>query len=723
MKTAISLMLPLALTIAADRITIPLDGEWEIGESVSSTERPARFLSRGPVPGLAHSARPPLPDVDEFESFELSNHRADRKSIPEEQRLRSGRGRTKQQRNYLWYRKVFRAPEAHESARIRIAKAQFGAAVWLNGTALGSYDGCFSASTYAATKAVRWGAENELLIRIGAHPGMLPESADCGQDGEKNRWTPGIYDRVSFIASGGVWIESVQVAPRIAESAALIQTRITNNTTQPATSQVRQRVFEAVSGKVAATAESPKLTLQPAESRLIDITVRIERPRLWSPEDPFLYRVETSTAGDSATSRFGMREFRFDPATRRALLNGKPYYLRGSNITLHRFFEDPQSGTLPWDEAWVRKLLVDIPRRLHWNSFRFCIGPVPDRWLEIADQAGLLIQNEYFYWTKRPTDSVHMHFDTAGLIRNFSDWMRDNWNHPSVVIWDANNETTEPVFHERVIPAVRGLDLSQRPWDNGWNPPAGPTDPIEDHLYEFNKFAREFPAVYDGMADLDRRGKDFAKKAAESGHARILNEYGWNWLNRDGTPTELTKSVYAKMPGILTPEERIEEQNYLLAGVTEFWRSTRIFAGILHFVYLTSSDPGAFTADHFRDIEKLELHTAFERYIGEAFKPLGVYVSYWKREHKPGERVAVPVRLTNDHPRLVRGRLSLEITGKGGAAGKTESRSFEVPALGTAENALPITLPPRPGAFTLTAVAALDDGTSTRSVRKIFLKE
>ena len=37
-----------------------------------------------------------------------------------------------------------------------------------------------------------------------------------------------------------------------------------------------------------------------------------------------------------------MREFRFDTATRRAYLNGKPYFLRGSNITLHRFFEDPQ---------------------------------------------------------------------------------------------------------------------------------------------------------------------------------------------------------------------------------------------------------------------------------------------------------------------------------------------------------------------------------------------
>ncbi len=58
--------------------------------------------------------------------------------------------------------------------------------------------------------------------------------------------------------------------------------------------------------------------------------------KLWTPETPFLYVLETSTGGDSASTRFGMREFRFDTATRRAYLNGKVYFLRGSNITLPR---------------------------------------------------------------------------------------------------------------------------------------------------------------------------------------------------------------------------------------------------------------------------------------------------------------------------------------------------------------------------------------------------
>jgi hypothetical protein len=717
MKHLVWILLPaMALAAGAGRVSVPLDGTWQIADSTAADPRPTAFDRTVPVPGLAHSATPAFPGIDLFESFELSNHKADRKTIPNEQRIREGRGRPGHPRNYLWYRRTFTAPPRHEAATIRIAKAQFGIAVWLNGALLGTHNGCFTASSYDAAQAIRWGASNELIVRIGAHPGMLPAGADCGQDGEKNRWTPGIYDRVSLHVANNPVIETVQAAPRLDASAVLVRTRVANRTDRPVKFRLTQKVREA------GTMETQEVALGPLESREVDLTVRVPKARLWSPEDPHLYTLETGTGGDSQATRFGMREFRFDRATRRALLNGKPYTLRGSNITLHRFFEDPRSAQLPWDEKWVRRLLVEIPRQMHWNAFRFCIGPVPERWLEIADETGLLIQNEYCYWTKRPTDSVHMHFDTAGLIRNLSEFVRDNANHASVVLWDANNETIEPVFHEKVIPAVRTLDLSNRAWDNGWNQPAGPDDPVEDHLYEFNKFAREFPTVWDGMADMARRNEAFAKKAEREGRARILNEYGWNWVNRDGTPTELTKSVYSKMPGIDTPAARIEEQNYLLAGATEFWRSTRIFAGVLHFVYLTSSDPGAFTADHFRDIEKLELHEPFVRYMSQAFRPLGIYVDYWRRDHTPGQAIGIPVQVTNDLARPVAGKLRVEIRTVPGQVLAVHDGEFSADSLGTCRQEMRVAMPGQAGEYRLTATATAKGMEPSVSTRKVFVR-
>ena len=142
--------------------------------------------------------------------------------------------------------------------------------------------------------------------------------------------------------------------------------------------------------------------------------------------------------------------------TQRAYLNGRPYFLRGSNITLHRFFEDPESGTLPWNEAWLHRLLVEIPKQMHWNAFRFCIGPVPDRWLEIADENGLLIQNEYMVWTGHPSwrGGYRDRYDTNEMIGEYKEWIRDNWNHPSVAIWDATNESWLPQFSSTIIPAA-----------------------------------------------------------------------------------------------------------------------------------------------------------------------------------------------------------------------------------------------------------------------------
>jgi hypothetical protein len=277
-----------------------------------------------------------------------------------------------------------------------------------------------------------------------------------------------------------------------------------------------------------------------------------------------------------------MREFRFDTVTQRAYLNGRPYFLRGSNITLHRFFEDPEVGTLPWDEAWLHQLLVEIPKQLHWNALRFCIGPVPDHWLEIADENGLLIENQYFVWTGPSWSTYQATYDTNEMITEYSEWMRDNRNHPSVAIWDATNESWLPQFTTAVIPAVRSLDLSNRPWENSYNAPAGPDDPVPDHQYLSLNTAMNDGAEKGGhrpfqMTDLESMiGPTASAFTSKTGHAMILNEYGWLWLNRDGTPTLLTQKLYRRLLGDRnSTENRFTLQAYLLGGETEFWRAYR----------------------------------------------------------------------------------------------------------------------------------------------------
>lgn len=680
-RSSLWILLVLTLTPAlAERVVVPLDGQWQIADSLAPDAIPTQFDRVVPVPGLANLAQPAFEDIDRFDSRELIWNLVRRGELPKDALTRAV-GIPRQKRNYLWYRRTFTVPLRRERAILKIGKAQFGTAVWLNGRKIGEYLGCFTASYFDVTSAVDWESTNTLLVRVGAHPAALPPWAPAGTDFEKRKWTPGVYDRVELWLTDPPIIEWVQVAPRLNRSSVLVQVQL-SNPGAARTATLTHRVLEWDSQQP--VAQSPPLLLHLAadERRQVTVEIPIPRPRLWSPESPFLYVLETSTGGDTVRTRFGMREFRFDTTTRRAYLNGRVYFLRGSNITLHRFFEDPLCKNLPWRRDWVRKLLGDIPKQLHWNAFRFCIGPVPDFWLDIADEVGLLIQNEFFMWTGR--NGFHEEWSTEELIQQYSDWVRDNWNHPSVVIWDASNETWAPVFNEHIIPRIRHLDLSNRPWENGYNLPHGLDDPVEDHPYLFSSWQSEREPRFHPV-DLERStGGKTTNAGHPTGHATIINEYGWLWLNRDGTPTVLTTEVYRRLVGErATPAQRFSTQAYYLAGLTEYWRAHRNAAGVLHFVYLTSSYPGAFTSDHFVNVESLELQPDFLDYVGQAFRPLGVYLNFWQPQVQPAAWRRFSVMMVNDLDERVEGSLVLELQTKSdGRVLARAQRPFQLAPLG-----------------------------------------
>ena len=721
----------------ASRTAMSLDGAWDIDDSVAAERIPRTFHHTVPVPGLAHSATPAFTDVDEYQSKQVISSLVyyDRYSRADYDRLGDIRGISHQQRNYFWYRKRFVAPARRTVAILEVAKAQFGTVVYLNGIRIGEHDSCFTAGYFDVTRAIHWSKPNELIIRVGAHPGVLPATVIGGTDFEKNRWTPGIYDSVSLIAADNPVIASVQVAPQLAGPAipvpgAIVQTELRNYANRAIDTQVRQQIFEWKSGRSATAAQEVTVHLAAGETRLVKQWLTLPGAALWSPEHPFLYRVDTGTRGDTRQTRFGMREFHFDTVTQRAYLNGRPYFLRGSNIALHRFFEDPRSGTLPWDEAWTQRLLVDIPKHMHWNAFRFTIGPVPQRWLDIADENGLLIQYEYAVWVGSPVYTVwRSSYDTKQMVSEYTEWMRDSWNHPSIVIWDATNESTLPEFASKIVPAVRSLDLSNRPWENSYNPPGDGNDPVEDHTYFLESVGGKFDASEGGkpfeLSDLEWMDGTTSNPFTKSAHAKILNEYGWMWLNRDGSPTLLTEHLFPKLLG---DKDSIENRRALTARVlgaeTELWRAYRRYAGVLHFVYLTSSEQGGFTSDNFVDLQTLKLEPSFEKAMRQAFKPLGVYLNFWHSSLGTGETRPYDIYMVNDEDRTRVGRLRLVFVDAAGRQAGEQDMHFSLAPLGAQSYATQLKAPAIPGRYTLQAIAEPDEdvGDPTISVRDVTLQ-
>jgi beta-galactosidase len=213
------------------------------------------------------------------------------------------------------------------------------------------------------------------------------------------------------------------------------------------------------------------------------------------------------------------------------------------------------------------------------------------------------------------------------------------------------------------------------------------------------------------MTDLEGMlGPGPSPPTSKTGHAMILNEYGWLWLNRDGTPTLLTQKLYPRLLGDQnTTENRFALQAYLLGGETEFWRAYRRYAGVLHFVYLTASDPRAFTSDHFQNLQKLELQPDFFKAMQQAFDPLGVYLNFWQPTLNATEQRDFTIAMVNDEDKPRSGKLQLVFTAADGKQAAAEEVPFSLAPLGAQSYTVTMKIPTAPGKYTLQAIASPSD--------------
>ena len=647
---------------------------------------PGSFDREVPVPGLVDMARPPF--------VEPGPKVANRSKLPSKD----------PRRDVFWYRRTFAISGAIPPvATLKVGKAMFGTRVILNGQLLGDHAPCFTPGFFDARSALKTG-QNELLIRVGADRESVTTAVPSGFDYEKERYIPGIFDAVELVLSGTPTIVNVQVAPDLTNRQARVRIWLQTTTDSQVTVEVREVKSRKVAGKTTA-----RLTAMP--EKVLDLIVPITNCRFWSPEDPFLYELTARTAGDEFTTRFGMREFKLDPATGRAMLNGKPYFLRGSNITLYRFFEDPDRGALPWSEDWVRKLHRRV-KDMHWNSLRYCIGLPPEGWYRIADEEGILIQDEFPIWFGGPGWSTWPPELKAGqLAKEYAEWMRERWNHPCVVIWDANNETSSPELGA-AIQQVRALDLSGRPWDNSYNPPQEPGDVFESHPYHFQNASFKLADI--ARADPVPQGNPLRN---DGKHAVVINEYGWLWLNRDGTPTTLTKQLYENLLGTnsTTAQRRLLYARYT-AAETEFWRAHRKAAAVMHFTALGYSRPDGQTSDHWLDIKKLTWEPEFYRYVRDAFAPVGLMIDAWAEDYVPGRKQDFRVLIFNDLEKAWKGEVRFRILRNGKIVAE-QKLPAEVAGTGSTSVVFAATIPEIPGNYQAEAVLIKSPAGPVRSLR------
>lgn len=670
------------------RKVISLNGTWQIEEGTMD-KVPAKFGHTVVVPGLVDLAEPAFAESGPKVSDRSAFHQKDPR------------------RDAFWYRRSFKiSGPVNAVARLKIGKAMYGTRIFLNGKMIGDHLPCFTPGWFDVREELKIG-ENELIIRVGADRDAVSGHVESGMDGEKSRYIPGIYDNVELILTGSPHIVNVQAVPDIDKQMVTVHSWI-SCIPSPEAADLHITVREVKSQKVVGRGDC-KIPAGATNTKQEGVvTIPISGCRLWSPEDPFLYELEVQSAADNFTTRFGMRSFRLDAATGRAILNGNPYFMRGSNVTFLRFLEDSSRGNKPWDEKWVRQLHEKF-RDMHWNCLRYCIGFAPEEWYRIADEVGIMIQDEYPVWYGI-TDSIkHVpHSLTAEiLVPEFKEWMEERWNHPCVVIWDACNETYSPETG-KAIRQVRGLDFSSRPWDNGWGEPVDKNDPDECHPYHFIFGPNQPFRMGDLASDSGTKAglliaQPFEKEKLLRKNPLIINEYGGIWLNRDGSPTTLSQPVYDYL---MDPAATVAQRRLLyardMAAITEFFRAHRQAAAVMHFCGLGYSRPDGQTSDDWINVDKLIWDPDFYTYVRDAFAPVGLMLDVWANEYPAGKSQEFPVIIINDLENTWTGIVRFNIS-KGATTIIEQTLPAIVPGQGTSKITFNAEIPKEAADYQITA--------------------
>lgn len=616
------------------RRVISLDGIWQcettlfqcLAELPKTVPSSLRFENSIPVPGLWDQASIPLGHYD---------------------------------RKGLWYRKLVVLDAAPTGQVIlHMNRAYYGRYVYVNGELVGDYQYSYTFSQMEIGRFLRKG-ENEIVVMVGSQL-QQKEDPQCvvhvGLDGERVHNYPGIVDSVSLLFTKMPFVRTAQTAADLENGKTLVQALLWNTSSEPVMTDVTFRVFELGVYTDGVPSQEKRLVgsltvsgvTVPASDFLRMDTVEVELAdfgpeKMWTTKNPFLYLLEVETDGDCYCSRFGMRTFYFDSKTKLPMLNGQVYYLLGTNLAVNRFYDDPHRKAYPWDAHWVRMLYEEI-KDTNWDCFRIHLGSAPSFWYDLADEMGFLIMDEYAWWYCWCACTVET------VRPEMEAWIDEKCNHPSVIIWDMQNEDIHTKMTGPIIQAMRSYDIQNRPWDNGWSKPVSETDSFECHPYflshlTFLRDLNQHSPLYENPTYIIP--PDFAPN-----NPRINNEYTNIWINRLGEPAT---TAYVQYYDIVTPggtgADRIEHYGMATGQLSEFWRSGRHFVGLMQFAALIYSKPTdqGITGDILMpDISVPRFHPNVKEYYRNAFARLGIILGDYSDSCVPGETKELPIIMVND---------------------------------------------------------------------------
>ena len=341
--------------------------------------------------------------------------------------LASGIGRMTQKGERLLYEKTFSFTPTAKRTILHFGAVDNGARVWLNGTEIGMHLGGYLPFSFDVTEAIKEG-ENKLSVLVSDN---LSPRYPYGKQRYKRggMWytpTSGIWQTVWLECVAESYIEKIRITPTL--SSVTIETM---GGLDKKTLTLGEKTYEYTGNS---------------------ITVEIEDPILWSPENPHLYPFTVETGEDKISSYFALREMSVKQVNGQSYmcLNGKPYFFHG--LLDQGYYADgiymPKSVKGFEDDILTMK-------KLGFNMLRKHIKIEPDVFYYLCDKHGMAVFQDmvnnghysFFIDTALPTVGLR-----RGLCHSFSRATQDIflshakdtvdalYNHPSVVYYTIFNE-------------------------------------------------------------------------------------------------------------------------------------------------------------------------------------------------------------------------------------------------------------------------------------------
>lgn len=305
-----------------------------------------------------------------------------------------------------YYCTSFTIPDEWKGLRtvLRFDGVLYGYDLWVNGKAVGSWRSGYNTALFDITSYINRKASNQkLALRvITRFPGS---DFDYNDD-----WAPaGIFRDVTLMA-----------VPQTHLSDLTIRTKNTGEVS----------VKTIVTGKGVVV----KHEILDANGMVVG-TDKVEQPRLWTAETPYLYTLRTTLLQKGRTlqtfeHKFGFRELTIDGNVLK--LNGQPIKLRG--VTCHS--TDPKTVKVVSEELTLKDMR--LMKEASVNYIRTSHYPREPRFYELADSLGFYVIDEvpFGYGDKNLSDTTFY----SVLQQRAQATIRRDKNHPSVLIWSLGNE-------------------------------------------------------------------------------------------------------------------------------------------------------------------------------------------------------------------------------------------------------------------------------------------